>query len=159
MIIEDENKDVHSFAEFLAFCKFVSLKELLLRCCRFKTLGFRIFDIFKVLFFAVFQHRNLWRLSSSGNNSIPFSCDTAYRFLNSPYHRWREFLKEIAKKSVSFIYPLTEDNKRKVFVVDDSVYNKNRSKKIELLSRVYDYVDKVYVKGFRFDDYGIVSFL
>ena len=35
-------------------------------------------------------------------------------------------------------------------VVDDSVYNKNRSKKVELLSRVFDYVEEKYVKGFRF---------
>ena len=37
MIIEQKNQDVHSFTEFNAFCKFVSLKNILLHCCKFKT--------------------------------------------------------------------------------------------------------------------------
>ena len=150
MIIEHKNQDVHSIAEFTAFCKFVSLKNFLMRCCKIKSCGVHVFEIFKVLFFAVFQHRNLWRLSTSGNNPMPFSLDTAYRFLNSPYHRWREFLAQVAKNAISFISTLTESGKRKVFIVDDSAYNKNRSKKIELISKVFDNVDKVFVKGFRF---------
>lgn len=149
MIIEQENQDVHNIAEFFAFCKFVSLKNLLFRCCKFKTRGFSIFDIFQVLFFAVFRLRNLWRLSNSGNYRVPFACDTAYRFLNSPYHRWREFLAQVAKSAVSFLSTLTNSDKRKVFVVDDSVYNKNRSKKLELLSRVFDHVNNKYIKGLR----------
>ena len=112
--------------------------------------GFHVFDIFKVLFFVVFQLRNFWRLSTSDNYSIPFARDTAYRFLNSPYHRWRAFLAQIAKTAVCFCSTLTSNSKRKIFIVDDSLYNKNRSKKIELLSRVFDHVDKLYVKGFRF---------
>jgi hypothetical protein len=39
--------------------------------------------------------------------------------------------------------------KRRVFVVDDSLYNKNRSKKLELLSSVYDHVEQRFVRGFR----------
>ena len=150
MIVEQEAQDVQNIPEFFAFCKFVSLKNILLRCCKFKAQGFSIFDIFQVLFWAVFKFRNLWRLSVSDNSPIPFARDTAYRFLNSPYHRWREFLAHIAKRAVIFISTLTSDDKRKVFVVDDSVYNKNRSKKVELLSRVFDYVEEKYVKGFRF---------
>ena len=81
---------------------------------------------------------------------MPFSRDTVYRFLNSPYHRWRAFLAQIAKTVVCFFSTLTSGDKRKVFVVDDSLYNKNRSKKLELLSRIFDHVDGIYVKGFRF---------
>ena len=150
MIIEQKNQDVHSIAEFNAFSKFVSLKINLIRCCNFKTQGFHIFDIFKVLFFIAFQLRNFWRFSTSTNCSMPFSRDTVYRFLNSPYHRWRAFLAQIAKTVVCFFSTLTSGDKRKVFVVDDSLYNKNRSKKLELLSRIFDHVDGIYVKGFRF---------
>ena len=121
-----------------------------MRSCKIKAYGVRIFDIFQTLFFAAFQHRNFWRLSISNNSSIPFARDTAYRFLNSPYHRWRAFLSQVAKIAVSFCSSLTESAKRKIFIVDDSVYNKNRSKKLELLSRVFDHVNDIYVKGFRF---------
>jgi len=56
----------------------------------------------------------------------------------------------LRKKTISFCWKLTKSDKRKVFVVDDSVYNKNRSKKLELLSRVFDHANEQYVKGFRF---------
>lgn len=150
MIIVQKDQDVHSITEFIAFCKFTSLKNILLHSCKFKERGLHIFDIFQVLFFAVFNLLNFWRLSVSENSSIPFARDTAYRFLHSPYHHWRAFLSQIAQSAVSFCSPLTANDKRKIFVVDDSVYNKNRSKKLELLSRVFDHVDKIYVKGFRF---------
>jgi len=150
MILNQNSQDVQDISMFFAFCKFVSLKNVLTHCCKFKAHGIQVFQIFQTLFFLVFKFRNLWRLSVSDNTPLPFARDTAYRFLNSPYHRWREFLAQIAKSAVSFLFTLTSDDKRKVFVVDDSVYNKNRSKKTELLSRVYDYVDKKYVKGFRF---------
>ena len=150
MSIDQKNQDVHDVSMFLAFCKFVSLKNILMLCCKFKTSGVHVFDIFQYLFFAVFRRRNFWRLSISDNSNIPFARDTAYRFLNSPYHRWRDFLARVAKSSISFLHSLTEGTKRKVFVVDDSTYNKNRSKKLELLSRVFDHVDKIYLKGFRF---------
>jgi hypothetical protein len=48
-----------------------------------------------------------------------------------------------------FLVPLTSSEKRRIFVVDDTVYNKNRSKKLELLSKVRDYVNDRYVNGFR----------
>ena len=150
MIIKQENQDVHSIAEFLAFCKFVSLKNIIKQCCKFKSRGVHVFEIFQTLFFAVFQLRNLWRLSESGNNPVSFGLDTAYRFLNSPYHHWRNFLTQIAKSAVLFLSTMTSSDKRKVFIVDDSAYNKNRSKKIELLSWVYDHVNNKFVKGFRF---------
>ena len=150
MILNQKYQDVQDFSMFFAFCKFVSLKNILMHCCKFKAHGFHIFDIFQALFFAVFRLRNFWRLTVSNDSPIPFARDTAYRFLNSPYHRWRDFLTPIAKKAISFCWPLTDGVKRKVFVVDDSAYNKNRSKKLELLSRVFDHVDRIYFKGFRF---------
>jgi hypothetical protein len=58
-------------------------------------------------------------------------------------------LKIIAEKVISFSCPLTSDEKRKVFVVDDSSYDKNRGSKIELLSTNFDHVEKRYYRGFR----------
>jgi len=87
MIIEQKDQDVHNITEsnitesniteFIAFCKFVSLKNTLLNYCKFKTQGFHVFDIFKVLFFTIFKLRNFWRLSVADNSSIPFARDTA----------------------------------------------------------------------------------
>ena len=77
MIIKQKVQNVHNIQEsniteltvesniaaFIAFCKFVSLKKVLQNCCKSKAQGFSVFEIFKVLFFTVFQLRNFWRLS------------------------------------------------------------------------------------------------
>jgi hypothetical protein len=50
---------------------------------------------------------------------------------------------------ISKIEPLTDEKRCNVFIVDDTLYSRERSKKVELLSWVYDHCAKVYVKGFR----------
>jgi hypothetical protein len=149
VILNDENDPVQPLPEFQAFCKTVSLKEALVRYCKNKQQGATVFDIFCTLFTLVFRLRNFWRWSTSGKDAPPFERDTVYRFLNSPFHNWRGFLSRLAPKAIAFLIPLTSAKERKVFVVDDSVYDKNRSKKLELLSTVYDNVEQRFVRGFR----------
>jgi len=149
MSVLHDNDLVQTMPEFSAFCKTVALREILAQCCKFKRQGVALFDIFHTLFILIFQQRNLWRWSTCSKNSHPFAQDTAYRFLNSPRHNWRSFLSRLAQKAIAFIAALTSKEERRVFVVDDSLYNKNRSKKLELLSRVYDHVEKRFVLGFR----------
>lgn len=43
---------------------------------------------------------------------------------------------------------LTRPERVKVLVPDDSVIRRNRSKKVELLARVYDHVEHKFQKGF-----------
>ena len=43
---------------------------------------------------------------------------------------------------------LTRPERVRVFVLDDSVIKRNRSKNVELLARVYDHVEHKYQKGF-----------
>ena len=92
---------------------------------------------------------HFWRWTASGKDTPSFGRDTVYRFLNSPFHNWRGVLWRISLKAIAFLVPLTSGKERKVFVVDDSLYDKNRSKKLELLSRVYDHVEQRFICGFR----------
>ena len=149
MSLNQEIDPVQPLPELQAFCKTVSLKEALARYCKNKQQGATVFDIFCTLFTLVFRLRNFWRWSTSGKDSPSFGLDTVYRFLNSPFHNWRGFLSRLATKAIAFLIPLTSTSERKVFVVDDSVYDKSRSKKLELLSKVYDHVEQKFVRGFR----------
>ena len=45
--------------------------------------------------------------------------------------------------------PLTGTANMKVLIADDTLYRRNRSKHVELLSRVFDHTDKRYYRGFR----------
>ena len=47
------------------------------------------------------------------------------------------------------IKKLTKRARIKVFIVDDSMYDRNRSKKVELLARFHDHAKNCYYKGFR----------
>jgi hypothetical protein len=149
VIVNQENDPVQPLPEFQAFCKTVSLRGIIARFCRNKQQGFAAFDIFCTLFALVFRQRNFWRWSTSGKDAPGFGRDTVYRFLNSSFHNWRGLLSCLALKAVAFLATLTSSDKRKIFVVDDSLYEKNRSKKLELLSIVYDHVEKRFVRGFR----------
>jgi hypothetical protein len=44
---------------------------------------------------------------------------------------------------------LTDDNRESVLIIDDSTYDRSRSKWVELLSRVYDHSTGRFLKGFR----------
>jgi hypothetical protein len=44
--------------------------------------------------------------------------------------------------------PLTSDKRVRVFIVDDSVYSRNRSKTLELLARVHEHTTGKFIKGF-----------
>jgi hypothetical protein len=47
------------------------------------------------------------------------------------------------------INKLTSDDRASVLIVDDSLYNRSRSNKVELLSRVFDHTTRKFVKGFK----------
>ncbi|MGO9568092.1 MAG: transposase, partial [Desulfomonilaceae bacterium] len=48
-----------------------------------------------------------------------------------------------------FFQPLTDERREDVLILDDTPYDRSRSKEVELLSRVRDHGSKRYLKGFR----------
>ena len=47
------------------------------------------------------------------------------------------------------VEPLTNEKRRNAFVIDDTVFERNGSKKVELLAKVYDHARHRYTHGFR----------
>ena len=83
-------------------------------------------------------------------NSLPWGKDTFYRFLSESRINWRRFLLVLAKRLLdTFFLPLTMERRDRVLVLDDSAYSRNRSKKVELLSKCYDHCDHRHFRGFR----------
>ncbi len=106
--------------------------------------------IFLVAFEAVFQRRSFYQRKKDAPESIPFERDTFYRFLNSCAIHWRKFTLILGTAIIQkAIAPLTSGARRNVLIIDDSLFSRNRSKKVELLARVYDHVSGTYMKGFR----------
>lgn len=113
-----------------------------------KKFGFSCFSIFQLLFLLVFEHRNWYQAGLSKNAVDLPGKDTIYRFLKVPTFNWRKFLSSLSFDVILRFQKLTSSKRVSVFIIDDSVYSRNRSKNVELLSRVHDHVTHKFVKGF-----------
>src|SRR5699024_11716590 len=47
------------------------------------------------------------------------------------------------------IVPLDSEERKNVLIIDDSLFERNRSKKVELLAKTYDHANHRYRFGFR----------
>lgn len=116
--------------------------------CKLK--GFSSILVFLVLVSIIFENRSLYMQRRLHEDSLPFGKDTAYRFLNSCHTNWRKFTLLLAARIINeTIKPLTDAGRRCAIVVDDSLFSRSRSKRVELLANVYDHVSRRYTKGFR----------
>lgn len=114
-----------------------------------KALGFSCLSLFQTLLLLVFQHKNWYRMMESRDSESLPAKDAVYRFLNCPRFSWRKFLLSLSASIVQKVTPLTSNQRVRVFIVDDSVYERGRSRAVELLARVHDHTVNRFVKGFR----------
>ncbi|SDN51971.1 hypothetical protein SAMN04487897_10343 [Paenibacillus sp. yr247] len=113
-----------------------------------KSFGFSSLAVFQLLFSLVFEGRNWFRLlESERSESLPGK-DVIYRFLNQSSFAWRKFLHSFALKIVLHFESLISTSCTRVFIIDDSVLKRSRSKKAELLTHVFDHTTGRFTKGF-----------
>jgi len=104
--------------------------------------------IVKSIFGLPFYGMNFFR-GIVQNTELGFLKDAAYDILKGSKYNWRKLLLLLSVKISNTIDTLTDKNREKVIIIDDSPYDKSRSKMVELLSKVYDHCTKRYLKGFR----------
>ncbi len=109
-----------------------------------KRFGFSCFRLFQLVFVLLFHQKSWFRLlESSKGDSFPGK-DAVYRFLNNT-----GFLTSLSVATVQKVSVLTSADRDSVFIVDDSMFERNRSKAVELLARFKDHATGAYYKGFR----------
>ncbi len=114
-----------------------------------KRFGFSYSYLFQLVFVLLFHHKNWFRmLESDRGDSFPGK-DAVYRFLNQARHPWRRFLTLLSTFTVEKVRPLTSTQRVTAFIVDDSMFERNRSKAVELLARFKDHATGCYYKGYR----------
>lgn len=104
--------------------------------------------VFEAIFVLAFRGQNFYR-GIVLNQQLPFQKDVAYELLENPRYNWRQFLFRLAMRVISVIELLTSEEREKVLIVDDSDYDRDRSKKVELLARIFDHNSGKYLKGFK----------
>ena len=137
---------------FESIFTYIGVSTLLRKAKFVKRSGADVFTILTVLITSVFKgYPNLYRFfESTEGKSLPFSRDSAYRFLSNPSYDWQSLMLYMASFIISFICKLNKDNKEQIncLVVDDTMIERCRGKKVELLSRQFNHVIGKSVKGF-----------
>lgn len=146
--IKDFENGLESSAQ--TFFKDFRINSFLNRSHFVKTKGASCSAIFIFLFTLIFKQKSFGQVRKSSKEPSPFKKDVIYRFLNSVSHNWEKFLSLLSSFVIkTFLVPLTNKNRVNVLIVDDTLIRRDRSKKVELLSRVHDHVTNTFKKGFK----------
>ena len=116
----------------------------------YKKKGIPVSEIFQYLFLLIFSNRSMYMNLITGRNTPAFSKDTVYRFMKMIQINWIRFTTILSSRIIKdAIIPLDSKERANVLIIDDSMFERNRSKKVELLAKVYDHAKHKYCFGFR----------
>ena len=116
----------------------------------YKKKGIPVIEIFQYMFLLIFSNRSMYMNLLTGRNTPGFAKDTVYRFMKMVQINWIRFTTILASRIIrESILPLDAVDRVTVFTIDDSMFERNRSKKVELLAKVYDHAKHAYRFGFR----------
>ena len=124
--------------------------KLLARCNGMKEKGISPVSLLRYKLSNIFVGRSMYMQQRTGSFKEDFSKNTFYRFLNSAKTNWLRFTSLLAADIVNNdIRDLTNRERKNVFIIDDSLFNRTSCKKTELGSKVFDHTDMHFKKGFR----------
>lgn len=124
--------------------------DALLPVCKFRKIeGIPSIVVLKKCIELVFTNKSWNRtVTMDKGQENSYKKDVVYRFLNSGKFYWEGLLEFLSVQAITIISRLTGKRRVKALILDDSFYNRSRSKKVELLSAVYDHTDGKFKKGF-----------
>ena len=149
IIAENSSAEYEIPSKIDTFFTNFSISKLMKKSNFYKEIGIHCVVILKKLFGLIFSGKNLFRTLEMKPDDILFRKNTAYRFLNSSRYNWPRLLLLLVTMIIDGLNQLTSKDRVNVLIADDSLYDRNRSKKVELLSRVFDHTTHKFVKGFK----------
>ena len=130
------------------FFKKFKISKKLHRCGVRKQRGHSVQSIIIAIFTLPFLGKNFYR-GIVNNEELPFGKDAAYEILKGCKSNWRKLLLLLGGQLYHFFDRLTDEERESVLIVDDSCYDRSRSKSVELLSKVWDHSTNRFHHGFR----------
>jgi hypothetical protein len=125
-----------------------NIASTLHRCGVRKCRGHSVRSLIETIFTLPFVGKNFYR-GIVINEELPFGKDAAYELLKGCTFNWRRLLLILGTRLYGFFNRLTDETRESVLIVDDSPYDRSRSKMVELLCRVWDHSNGRFLKGFR----------
>lgn len=149
-ITQDNQNDKKISASICKFFKKYKIYSCLKAANAYKNKGISVIEIFQYLFCLIFENRSMYMNMLMNKENKLFSKDTVYRFLNASHINWIRFTSLLAARiATEEITGLTDDERVNVLIIDDTMFERASSKKVELLSKVYDHAKHAYKYGFR----------
>ena len=115
-----------------------------------KSKGVPFLVLFSYLVTTIFSNRSAFRDFQLCQNNLGFSDKTFRNLLNNGKVNWQRFLILLSKNVIDFIRPLTNEKRKEVFIVDDSMYERLNAKNVELCGWQYDHATIKIRKAFVF---------
>ena len=145
--VENGNEISNSVTNFM---KEFQIGQLLFKCNAGKVKGIPVIEVFRYLFCLIFSDRSMYMQRKTGVFDGFFCKNTVYRFLNNPRINWLRFTTLLSTRIINvFMKPLTDEKRKDVFIIDDSLFDRSRSKKTELLAKVFDHCSMKFKRGYR----------
>lgn len=149
-ITQDNQNDNQISKTIRRFFTRFHLSSALKAANAYKKKGTPTSEIFQYLFLLIFSNRSMYMNLLTGRNTPDFAKDTVYRFMKMIQINWIRFTTILSSRIIKeAIVPLDSEKRANVLIIDDSMFERNRSKKVELLAKVYDHAKHVYKFGFR----------
>lgn len=147
-IASKSQENIHVQSKIDDFFDRFHIGTLLHRCGVRKRHGHGVRSLTQAIFTLPFVGKNFFR-GIVINQDLPFGKDAAYQLLKGTTYNWRRLLLCLGLRLYNFFNRLTDENRETVLIIDDSLYDRSRSKLVELLCRVYDHSTGRFLKGFR----------
>ncbi|MCP3967213.1 MAG: transposase [Lentisphaerae bacterium] len=147
-IDSEKQADICILGKIEDFFKQFNIATTLHRCGVRKRHGHSVRSLIVTIFTLPFVGKNFFR-GIVINNNLTFGKDAAYEVLKGCNSNWRRLVLAIGIRLYTFFNKLTDETRESVLIVDDSPYDRSRSKTVELLSRVWDHSNGRFIKGFR----------
>jgi hypothetical protein len=149
-ITQDNQNDNQISASIKNFFTKFHLSSALKAANAYKAKGIPVIEIYQYLFLLIFSNRSMYMSMLTGRNTPTFAKDTVYRFMKMVHINWIRFTSVLCSRIIrDAILPLNDKDRVNVLIIDDSMFERNRSKKVELLAKVYDHAKHAYRYGFR----------
>jgi hypothetical protein len=147
-IASKPQENIHVQSKIDDFFNRFQIGTLLHRCGVRKRHGHGVRSLTQAIVTLAFVGKNFFR-GIVINKERSLGKDAAYQILKGTTYNWRRLLLCLGQRLHSFFSRLTDEYRETVLIIDDSPYDRSRSKLVELLCRVYDHSTRRYLKGFR----------
>lgn len=155
--IAQTNENCQHFSRRMqTFFSTYKLGDILRASNIFRERGISPLGVVMYLFCLVFRNISMVNDMNLHQNQQEFAKDTCYRLCNSHKCNWNRFTSRLSSRIFNqTILPSTAEERKTVFIVDDSVVERPKSTKVELLAKLYDHAKRKYTRGYRMLTLGI----